>query len=210
MGTKAPKERLAAGLFGKTRRAVLSLLLGRPDEAFYVRQVVRAARVGQGTVQRELKRLADLGIISRQLRGKQVYFQANPKCPVFAELRGLILKTAGMADVLRDSLLGFGERINVAFIYGSLARGADKATSDVDLMVVGNVSFGDVVSAIGPAQETLGREINPTVYPPEEFRRKVAGGHHFLKTVLREPKLFLIGGERDLDRLAAERLAPTS
>jgi len=206
MGTEKTNKSLAAGLFGKTRRAVLALLFGRPDEAFYVRQVVRIAGVGQGTVQRELRRLAELGLISRQVRGKQVYFQANRKCPIFEELRGLIMKTAGVADVLKDALVSLGERITVAFIYGSVAKGSDKTTSDVDLMVVGSVGFGEIVSAVGAAQETLGREVNPTVYPPDEFQRKIVDGHSFLKTVLKEPKVFLIGDEHDLKRLAAKQL----
>jgi predicted nucleotidyltransferase len=206
MGTKTSNKSLASGLFGKTRRAVLALLFGRPDEAFYVRQVVRIAGVGQGTVQRELRQLAELGVISRQVRGQQVYFQANRKCPIFSELRGLITKTTGVADVLNDALASLGGRITVAFIYGSVAKGSDKTTSDVDLMVVGKVDFGEVVSAVGSAQETLGREVNPTVYPPDEFRRKITAGHSFLKTVLSEPKVFLIGDEHDLERLAAKRL----
>jgi predicted nucleotidyltransferase len=119
----------------------------------------------------------------------------------------LALKTTGIADVLRDALAPFVKRIRVAFIYGSLTRGEECAASDVDLLVVGNVKFAEVVSALSPVQETLGREINPTVYPSSEFKSKLAGGHHFLKTVVHGNKVFLIGDKSELERLAGKSVA---
>lgn len=194
-------------LFGKTRRAVLSLLFTHTDEAFYLRQIVRAIGAGLGAVQRELKRLTEAGIIRRTVRGRQVYYQANPDCPLFAELRGLVIKTAGVGDVLRAALAPLADRIHLALIYGSLARGEERRSSDIDVLVVGEVTFGEVVAILAPAQETLGREINPNVYPSAEFRSKLAAGHHFLRTVIGGPKLFLIGDEYELARLAKKRLA---
>lgn len=207
MSTLPENDILSAALFGKTRRAVLSLLYSHPDEAFYLRQLVRAAGVGSGAVQREVRRLYEAGIIRRMVRGRQVYYQANSECPVFVELRGLIVKTAGVGDVMRAAMASLADRISFAFIYGSVARGEEYRGSDLDVLVVGDVSFAEIVLAVGQSQEMLGRDINPTVYPSAEFRSKLATGHHFLETVLKETKIFLIGDENELARLAGKRLA---
>jgi predicted nucleotidyltransferase len=207
MGTANQSDRIGEALFSKNRRALLGLLYGHAEEAFYLRQLARASGGGMGAVQRELKRLTDAGIIRRTVRGSQVYFQANPECPVFAELKGLIVKTAGVGDVLRRALASLADRVDVAFVYGSFARGDQTAGSDVDLMVIGEVAFSEIVVALAPAQEALRREVNPSVYPPGEYRAKTAAGHHFLRSLLTQPKLFLIGGERDLAEMAQKRLA---
>lgn len=207
MGSEPATAPLAATLFGKTRRAMLAQFYSHPDEAFYVRQLIRAVRGGLGAVQRELKELTQAGIIQRQVRGHQVYYQANPRCPIYAELRGIVLKTAGVGDVLCGHLAPLAGRIRAAFVYGSVARGEEKEGSDIDLMVIGDVSFGDIVTALGPAQNALGREINPTVYSADEFHKKAAAKHHFVTTVIKGPKLFVLGEERELTRLVKERLA---
>jgi predicted nucleotidyltransferase len=193
---------LCNGLFGKTRQAVLALLYGRADSSFYTRQILDAVRIGRGTVQRELKNLTDTGIIVREVQGRQVYYRANDKCPIFNELKGIVRKTFGVADVIGQSLATGADKIRVAFIFGSLARSADDRRSDIDLMVVGRLSFGDVVSLLSPAEENLGREINAVVYPVAEFRKKVKEDHHFVKNVLEEEKIFVIGDERELRKLA--------
>lgn len=197
---------IASSLFGRTRRNVLGVLFGRPDEQFYLRELARVAEVAPGAIQRELARLTEAGIILRSVRGNQVYYQANATCPIYAELVGLITKTVGLTDVLRSSLAPLVQGIRVAFIYGSVARGELTKGSDVDLMIVGSINFSQVVAAIAPVQQKLAREVNPTVYPVAEFRRKIAEGHHFLQTVTREPKVFLVGDERELAGLAQERL----
>jgi len=207
MSTFPDTDNLSKTLFSKSRRAILSLLYSRVDDSFYVRQIVRAASVGLGAVQRELKQLSDAGIIQRIVRGRQVYYQANPLCPVFEELKKLVVKTVGVGAALQAALVPFGDRINVAFIYGSIARSEEHRESDVDILVVGKVTFTEIVSSLSEVQKTIGREINPTVYPPGEFRSKVAAGHHFLNTVLRGPMLFLIGDKRELARLAKKPLA---
>jgi DNA-binding transcriptional ArsR family regulator len=196
------RTNLSAALFGKTRRAVLALFFAHPDRAFYVREIVRAMGVGQGAVQRELRRLSDAEILTRSGRGSQVYYRANAGCPIFGELRGIAVKTAGLADVLRGALEPLAPRIAVAFIHGSIAGACERAESDVDVLLVGDATFAEVAEALGAAQETVGREVNPTVYPVHEFQRKLAAGHHFLKTVMKGPKVFLIGDARDLERLA--------
>jgi len=198
---------LAAALFSRNRRAILGLLFGHADEAYYLREVIRATGGGAGAVQRELKQLVAAGIIRREVRGKQVYFRANADCPIFEELKRLMAKTTGVADPLRAALEPFGERIRIALLFGSAARGEPTRTSDVDVLVVGDVSFPEIVAALAPAQQELRREVNPTVYPVEEFRSKVASGHHFLGRVIEQPKVFLIGDDHELAGLAQQPLA---
>lgn len=198
---------LATALLGRTRQAVLAFLFAHTDQAFYLRQIARLVGAGHGAVQRELARLVNVGILTRDADGHQVYYRVNQDCPVFAELKGLLLKTAGVAGVLRQHLEPISERIVAAFLYGSVATGRERAESDVDVMVIGKVSFGDVVQALRPAQETLAREVNPTVYPSAEFCRKLAAGHHFVRAVHDGPKVFLVGSEDELKRLAEKGLA---
>ena len=202
MSTNPEISLLGTTLFGKTRRAVLALLYGHPDESFYLRQIARATGAGMGALQRELNQLAAAGIIRRSEIGAQAFFKVNSDCPVFHELRNLIIKTFGAADVLRAALSPLADKIQSAFIFGSMVSGEIKQGSDLDVMIIGKIEFAGIVAALSPAQETLAREINPAVYPPEEFRSKLAEGHHFLKTVLSAPKIFLIGNENELEELA--------
>ncbi|MBA7607853.1 hypothetical protein ES703_15022 [subsurface metagenome] len=201
MTTVSPSENqepLASALFGKTRRAILALFYGHTDEAFYTRQIAQITGVSTGTVHRELDKLTAAGILNREVRGRQVYHHANKDCPIFAELKNLVMKTFGLVDVLKAALIPLAARISAAFIYGSFAQGQQNASSDVDVMVIGEVSFTEVVEALTPAQEKLRREINPTVYPPDEFCKKLAEGHHFLSSVLKGKKIFLVGNEHEL------------
>jgi len=193
---------LCSGLFGKTRQAVLALLYGQVDKSFYTKQILDGVKIGRGTVQRELKNLTDTGIITREVQGRQVYYRANSRCPIFNELKSIVRKTFGVADVIRQSLASSARKIRIAFIFGSVARSADDRRSDIDLMVVGRISFGDVVSLLGPAEEKLAREINPVVYPIAEFKKKVKDDHYFVRTVLEDEKIFVIGDDHELGRLA--------
>jgi predicted nucleotidyltransferase len=197
----------ATVLFGSTRRRVLGWLLGHPDEAYYLRQIVRQTGTAVGAVQRELELLTAAGLVRRSVQGRQVYFQANREAPIFPELRGLFAKTTGLIDLLREALAPLGDRTVVAFVFGSAARGELRSTSDIDLLVVGDASFEDVVRALASAQERLGRDVNPTVYPSDEFRAKLAAHHHFLTGVLREPRLFVVGGDHELAGMGTKRLA---
>lgn len=198
MGTAKTSDTLSTTLFGKTRRAVLSLLYTHPDESFYLRQIARVAGVGMGSIQRELKALVEAGIIQTSVKGKLVYYQANPQCPVYAELKGLIVKTAGVGDILKAALAPLSDRIQVSFVYGSFAGGKERKGSDVDVCVVGMVTFAEIVSALSLAQQNLSREINPSVFPPEEFRTKLASHNHFLMSIIKGPKIFLVGDEHEL------------
>jgi len=193
---------LCSGLFGKTRQAVLALLYGREDSSFYTKQILDAVKIGRGAVQRELKNLTDTGIITREVQGRQVYYRANAQCPIFNELKSIVRKTFGVADVIRQSLATVADKIRVAFIFGSIARSADDRRSDIDVMVVGAISFGDTVNLLSTAEEKLGREVNVVVYPISEFKQKVREDHHFVKTVLDGEKIFLVGDEGELRRLA--------
>lgn len=197
---------LASLLFGAYRRDALALLLLHPEESFHVREMARITGKAPGTMLRELNTLADAGVLTRTRVGNQVRFQANPECPIYEDLRNILKRTAGVADVLRDFLEPLADRINAAFVYGSVARGDERPGSDIDLMLVGEVSFADVVGALSPAHEVLRREIHPTVYPPAEFRVKLRV-EPFLARVLADKKIFVIGNDDDLGKLAAHREA---
>jgi uncharacterized protein len=194
-------------LFGSTRRRVLGWLLGHADEAYYLRQIARQTGTSVGAVQRELEQLTAAGLLRRTVDGRQVYFQANRDAPIFPELHGIFTKTAGLVDLLREALAPFRRQVLAAFVFGSAARGELRAESDIDLLIIGEVAFQDVVQALAKAQDHLGRDINPTVYPADEFRAKLRAQHHFLTSVLSEPRLFVIGENHELVGLGAKRLA---
>ena len=202
-------DRVAEALFGKTRRNVLSLLFGRPDERFYMRQVARMTGASVAAVQHELARLTTAQLVVRTPEGKQVYYRANTESPVFNEIRGLMDKTVGAVAVVRSTLSGLaGEgRIDIAFIYGSVASGTYDAFSDVDVMIIGEIKLSEIIPALRVAQDRLGREINPTIYPGEELRMRLTDREHFVTQVMDGPKIILIGSKNDLERLAAEPLA---
>ena len=194
-------------LFGRTRRRILACLFGHPDEAFYLRQIARETGAALGAVQRELKTLTGCGLLHRTVQGRQVYFQANRESPIFPELHGLILKTAGVVEVLRSALAPLRESIRVAFLFGSAARAELRSGSDIDLLVIGDASFEEIATALAQAQSRIRRDVNPTVYPEAEFRTKVRVRHHFLTTALAGRKMFVIGGPSELAGLGAERMA---
>lgn len=185
-------------LFTKTQQRVLGLLYGNPDKSFYANEIVRMAGMGRGTVRRELDRLLSAGLLVMRREGNQQYYRANPDSPVFAELRGIVIKTFGVADVLRDALLPLSGEIQLAFVYGSVASGTEWQGSDIDLMVVGRVTFEAIVAAVYPCQEVLGREINPSLFTPEEYTRKSNEKNSFVAQVMEKPKLIVLGKEDDI------------
>lgn len=190
---------LSNTLFGRTRGAVLSILFGHVGESYYLRQLARRTDIALGPVQREVRQLVDAGLVTRKIVGGRTLYSANQLSPVYQEIKSLVTKTVGMHDVLSCALDPLRRKINLAFVYGSVARSTETEQSDIDLMVVGRVDFGTVVSKLSEAQKTLSREINPTVYSVKEFRDKLQG--NFLKTVLSERKLFIIGDEDVLREL---------
>lgn len=185
----------------KLREKVLGWFLLHSDERFFVRQVSSILREDSTNVSRELARLAQAGVLSMRREGRQKYYQADKSCPVFEELRGLVLKTSGFAGILRAALDPLAADIAVAFVHGSFARGANNFESDIDMVIIGDVSFGDVAAAMQAPQEKLKREINPVVYSPDEFRDKLNSGNHFINEIQSKPKIFIVGGESDLTRL---------
>ena len=181
---------------------MLSILYGRVGKNFYLRQLARLTDIALGPVQREIRQLVEAGLVSKKTIGTQTLYSANRESPVFREIKGLVTKTVGMHDVLVEALSPLRDEINLAFVYGSIARSREREHSDVDVMVVGKVDFGVIVEKLRDAEKTLNREINPTVYSIREFSKKLRG--NFLKTVLAEKKLFIIGDEDVLRELGQE------
>jgi predicted nucleotidyltransferase len=176
---------------------VLGVLFGNSGRSFYANEVIGLARSGTGAVQRELARLEAAGLVTSTRIGKQKHYQANQRSPVFQELRALVLKTSGLADVLREALAPAAQDIRVAFVYGSVAKGEDTADSDIDLMVVADdLTYADLFAALEAASIRLGRKVAPTIYSPKELARRVKRDSSFVTRVLRQPKLWLIGDER--------------
>jgi predicted nucleotidyltransferase len=160
-----------------------------------------------GTLLRELNALADAGLLLRRPLGNQVHFLANPGSPIYEDLRNILKKTSGLTDVLRDALVPLESKIQVAFVYGSIARGDEGAGSDLDVMVVGNSKLSELVGSLSGCEQTLRRSISPVLYPPKEFSAKLAMGDPFLQRVIQEKKLFLIGDENDIRKLSPHRQA---
>ena len=186
----------ADALFPKVRQRVLAVLFGAPDRSFYTNEVIGLAQSGAGAVQRELADLAAAGLLTVRKQGNQKHFQANAASPVFAELRGLVLKTMGLADVLRAALAPLAPQIERAFVFGSIAKQQDTAASDVDLLVVSDtLGYGDVFGALEGASQTLGRSINPALYTDADFRARLQGDNAFINRVMQQPKIWLIGQE---------------
>ncbi len=193
-------------LFGQTRGRVLALLYGAPDETLFVRQIARQVETSAGTVQRELNLLAEAGLIKRSTVGNQVFYQANQEHPEYPELRALLAKTTGVFQMLKTALGPLSSRIDLAFVYGSVARGEEKATSDIDLMVIGAVSLDEVLDAVGPVEKQLRRPVNPTIYSLEDVRARLREGNHFLQSLKKSKKVFLIGDEDEFRKVGTTRL----
>ncbi len=187
-------------LFGTYRKKVLSLLLLHPGTDYHVRELARQTHTAAGTLHKELARLAAAGLLLRKQQGNQVRYRANQLCPIFPELAGLLRKTTGAAEILTSALTPLQPPL--ALIFGSVASGTETASSDVDVLVIADVGFADVVRAIHPVQAELGREINPVVYSAQEFRRRVQEQDALVQNVLTKPKIFLIGTDNDLSQLA--------
>lgn len=200
----SPVSTLADALFPKVRQRVLAVLFGTPDRSFYANEVIALAQSGSGAVQRELAALSAAGLLTVSKQGNQKHFQANAAAPVFAELRGLVLKTTGLADVLRAALVPLAAHIEAAFVYGSVARQQDTAESDIDVMIISpSLGYADVFGALENAAATLGRKVNPTLYTPLDIARRQEQDNAFVTRVLQQPKIWLIGTEKELNAPSA-------
>lgn len=186
-------SQLADALFTTTQQRVLGLLYAQPDRSFYTKEILRLTSMGVATIKRELDRMEAAGLLTMTRIGNQHHYQANPECPIYAELLGIVKKTFGITDIIRQALSSLSEQITWAFIFGSVASGKETATSDIDLMVVGKASFTEVVGLLYPAQATLGREINPKIYSMKEWTQMRNNKDAFFKEVLVKPRMDVMG-----------------
>src|SRR5712692_9854930 len=201
VGTSRSPRRasLADALFSTIRQRVLAYLFGQPERSFFATELIKLAGGGSGAVQRELARLAESGLVTVTRVGTQKHYQANPRSPIFAELCAIAQKTVGLAEPLREALAPLAKRITAAFVFGSVAKRSDTATSDIDVLVISDsVDYADVFAALQSVEARLARTINPTVYSPANWRKKRNSGNAFVVKVAAQPKLFLIGTEKEL------------
>jgi predicted nucleotidyltransferase len=201
MTTKTPTKQtsLADALFSGTQQRVLGLLFGQPERSFYATELIGLTGGGSGAIQRELARLAQSGLVTVHAVGNQKHYQANPKSPIFVELCGIAQKTVGLGEPLREALAPLARKITVAFIYGSVAKKKDTASSDIDLMLISDkLTYAEVFGTLEAVGAQLGRLVNPTVYTRKELAKRVADDNAFVKRVLAQPKIWLIGSDDDL------------
>jgi len=185
-------------LFPKTRQAILATIYMDPAREWYLSALARRLEVQPSSLQRELASLVNAGILRRRADGNRNYYSAEIESPIFDDLYGLLLRTAGLRDVLTEGLEPFRERIDIAFVYGSVARKEEHSASDVDLMVIGRVGLAELAPALKGAEEILHRAVNPSVYTTIEVAAKLRAGHHFLTSVMKGEKLFVLGNAHDL------------
>jgi predicted nucleotidyltransferase len=186
-------SQLGDALFTTTQQQVLGLLYGQPGRSFYIKEILRLTGMGVATIKRELDRMLAAGILRMTRIGNQHHYQANPQCPIYAELLGIVKKTFGVAGVIRSALEPLGDSIESAFVFGSVASGKENSASDIDLLVIGSAAFSDVVTALYPVQEALGREVNPKIYRPDEWARMRQTNDAFLRDVLAKPRMDVMG-----------------
>lgn len=196
---------LANVLFPEYRRRVLGILLLHPDQRYYLRELARLTGTAPGTLTRELSKLVKSGLLSVHKSGNQSYYEANRDCPIFEEMASILRKTSGLTDVLTEALLPLADQIEAAFVFGSIASGKARSKSDIDLMVIGNVSFKAIVTALYPLEDKLGRELNPKVYTRMEWKNLVAEKSSFIRDILKKPMLFIMGRETDLHDMEKAR-----
>ncbi|MDO8837392.1 MAG: transcriptional regulator [Parvibaculum sp.] len=199
MGKERNQLNISDALFASTRQRVLGLLFGNPNRSFYTSEIVRHVQSGTGGVERELSRFLRSGLVSVSKIGNQKHYQANPASPVFEELRGLVLKTVGLAEPLRAALVPHAGKIEAAFVYGSIANRTDTARSDIDVMVIGDgLSYADLYVAFQQAEAILGRQVKPTFLSPDDWKRKLCQKDSFVDKISTQPKIFLYGSEERL------------
>jgi predicted nucleotidyltransferase len=190
---------IADALFSRVRQRVLGLLFGRPDQSFYANEIIGWVGAGTGAVQRELARLQAAGLVTVTRIGRQKHYQANRNAPIYDELRGIVLKTSGLRDVLREALAPPEHSIRAAYVFGSVARGLAAAGSDVDLMVISDqLTYGDLFTSLEAAASRLSRPVNPTIYSWDDFRRRIHEQSPFVTKTLAQPRIWIIGSDDDL------------
>ncbi len=194
-----PTTTIGDALFTKTQQRVLGLLYGKPEQSFYTNEIVRLADMGRGTIRRELERMVSAGLLILTRAGNQHHYRANPENPVYQELLAIVRKTFGVADVVQTELSPVYEQIDLAFIYGSVAKGEDNSHSDIDLLVVSDsLAYADLMTVLADAEKSLGRPINPSIYTAEQIKSKLQQKNSFLTRLMEQPKLWVKGGEDDI------------
>jgi len=194
-------------LFSEYRKRILGLLLLHPEQSYHVRELARLTNTSAGTLHKELSKLSDAGILQGKKVGNQQHYSANVQCPIFDELASIFRKTSGLVDVIAGALSSVKNQIQFAIVFGSVARGEQQANSDIDVMVIGDIGFGDVVTLLHDSQATLKREINPVVYSMASFKSRVEKNDSFIHAILTKPKLFIIGAEYELRQLTENQAA---
>lgn len=193
---------LTDALFSQVLQRVLGVLYGQPDRSFHTNEIIRLTHSGRGATQREIEKLAAVNLITVKHIGNQKHYQANPATPLFSELRSIVLKTFGLADILRDAFASISSQVQIAFIYGSVAKQEDTANSDIDLMLIGNdLTYADLFKTIEKIETQVGRSIHPTFYSPAEWKQKRGTNNNFLNQIIKQPKIFIIGNEDELTKL---------
>ena len=183
-------------LFTKTQQKIMGLLFQKPDTSFYLNQIVRLAGMGKGTVMRELEKMTASGLLTVKPIGNQKHYQANASSPIFDELLAITRKTFGLADVVSEVLIPAQNAILYAFIYGSVAKGTETASSDIDLMIIGKgLVYADVMGLLLPAEAELQRTINPTLYTPQDFHKKRDAKNSFLTRIMEQDRIAVMGDE---------------
>ena len=201
-----PKQAIEL-MFGTYRRQLLATLLLRPDERFHVRELGRMTGFSPGSIHRELRIMAESGLLLRERVGSQVFYQANRVCPIYAELAAIFRKTIGLANILQDALWGASDKIDFAFVFGSMASGQQTSSSDLDVMILSDLALLDVVRALSPLQQELGREINPVAMTVSRFLAQLDKQERFAMHVVEEPKIFVIGNDREFAEFVENRAA---
>jgi len=194
-------------MFGSYRRQLLAHLLLRPDEAFYVRELARMTGLPAGSIHRELTALYESGLLLREHHGNQVLYRANQECSIYSELAAIFRKTVGLAALMGDALADIADKIDLAFVFGSMATGRQNQSSDVDVMIIGDIQLVDVVRKLSPVQQTLGREINPVITTTRKFVAQMNKNDRFVSRLLNEARIFIIGSEDEFAKLAEDRKA---
>lgn len=190
--------RLADALFTSTQRRVLAVLFPSPDLAFTLTDIIRSARAGRGAVQREVRRLHEAGLITMSVVHGSKLYQANRACPIFLEVAAIVRKTSGIAEAVADRLAALRDPILFAALFGSIAKGTDTSSSDVDVLIVSDtLSLEDTFAALAPVEVEIGRKVSPLIYSVAEFERRIADSHGFLKSVLNGPYVALVGSVDD-------------
>ncbi len=192
-------SKLGEALFTVTQRNVLSLLYAHPEKSFYTKQILRLTGMGVATIKRELDRMLEAGILSFTKIGNQHHYQANPECPIYEELLSIVNKTFGIADVIKSALIPVDTKIDMAFVYGSIAKSSETASSDIDLLVVSkSLAYADVMTVLVVAEKSLGRPVNPSIYTIEQIKTRLKESNAFITRVMEQPKIWIKGIENDI------------